>query len=126
MHLLKRVQNMALKSKLKIEGKGIAASFIFYAVAGIIFFIVLPLAFFPPHIGIIGILSLLTAYGLLKKRVWAVWLVVMLFFINTTFSLVTLYYFFLGDMLIEVGAAAYLILTWIFTAYIVAKRETIK
>ncbi|MEM3672759.1 MAG: hypothetical protein QW468_00825 [Candidatus Bathyarchaeia archaeon] len=117
---------MALKSKLKIEGKGIAASFIFYAVAGIIFFIVLPLAFFPPHIGIIGILSLLTAYGLLKKRVWAVWLVVMLFFINTTFSLVTLYYFFLGDMLIEVGAAAYLILTWIFTAYIVAKRETIK
>jgi len=117
---------MSLKSKLKIEGKGIVASFIFYAVAGLIFFIALPLTCFPPHIGIIGILSLLTAYGLLKKRVWAVWLVVMLFFIGTTFSLVMLYYYFLGDVLIGVGATAYLILTWIFTAYVVAKRKTIE
>ncbi|MEM3725549.1 MAG: hypothetical protein QXK98_01645 [Candidatus Bathyarchaeia archaeon] len=117
---------MSLKSKLKIESIGIAASFIFYAVTGVIFFIVLPLACFPPHIGIMGILSLLTAYGLLKRRVWAFWLVVMLFFIGTTFSLVTLYYYFLGDVLIEVGATAYLILTWIFTAYIVKRRETIE
>ena len=117
---------MSLKSKFKIESAGITASFIFYAVAGIIFFIILPLACFPPHIGIIGVLSLLTAYGLLKRRVWAVWLVIILFFIGTTFSLVTLYYYFLGDVLIGVGATAYLILTWIFTAYVVAKRKTIE
>jgi len=117
---------MSLKSKLKIESVGVAASFIFYVVAGIIFLVILSLTYSPPTVGIIGILNLLAAYGLLKKRVWAVWLVIMLFFIGTTFSLVTLYYALVRDVLIDVGVTAYLILTWVFTAYVVAKRKTLE
>jgi hypothetical protein len=117
---------MPLKYKLKIESRGVVASFVFYVIAGVVFLVVLPLAYYPPHIGIMGILNLLAAYGLMKKRIWAVWLVVMLFFIGTTFSLVTLYYIFVRDVLIDLGAIAYLILTWIFTAYIITKREILK
>jgi hypothetical protein len=117
---------MSLKSKLKVESVGVAASLIFYVAAGIIFLIILSLTYSPPTIGIMGILNLLAAYGLLKKRVWTVWLVVILFFVNTTFSLVTLYYDLFKDVLISVGAVAYLILTWIFTAYVISKRKTIE
>ncbi|MEM3622449.1 MAG: hypothetical protein QXR76_01590 [Candidatus Bathyarchaeia archaeon] len=114
---------MAIKSKLKMENIGIFLALAFYVVVGVTCFVVLPLANFPPHIGIMGILSLITAYGLFKKRVWAVWLVVMLFFIATTFSVFMLYYCFGKDFLFDIGMFAYLILTWVFTAYIVAKRK---
>ncbi len=117
---------MSLKSKLKIESIGMFTAFVFYAIVGIIFFAVLPMADFPPHIGIIGILSLITAYGLIKKRVWAIWLVVVLFFVATTFSAVTSYYAFGSDLLLGISAIAYLILTWIFTAYIAAKRKNLE
>ena len=118
---------MSLKSKLKVEDLGMFTAFIFYAIVGIVCFAVLPMADFPPHIGIIGILSLITAYGLFKKRVWAIWLVVMLFFVNTTFSAVNLYSNVLGnDILFGISMIVYLILTWIFTAYTAAKRKTLE
>jgi hypothetical protein len=106
-----------------MENIGIFLALAFYAVVGIICFFVLPLTNFPPHIGIIGILSLITAYGLFKKRVWAVWLVVMLLFIATTFSAFMLYSYFGKDIIIDISIFAYLILTWIFTVYIAAKRK---
>lgn len=117
---------MSLKSKLKIESFGMFAAFIFYAIAGIIFFAFLPIANFPPHIGIIGIFSLLTAYGLFKKRAWAIWLVLMLFFIATTFSAFTIYYVFGNDLFLSIGMITYLILTWVFTAYTTAKRRKLE
>jgi hypothetical protein len=117
---------MSLKSKLKIENLGMFAAFIFYAIVGIVCFAVLPMADFPPHIGIIGIFSLIAAYGLFKKRVWAIWLVAMLFFIATTFSAVTLYYVLLNDLLLGISTIAYLILTWVFTVYTTAKRKTLE
>ncbi|MGB9778685.1 MAG: hypothetical protein ACPLW8_04700 [Candidatus Bathyarchaeales archaeon] len=114
---------MSIKSKIKMENIGVFLAIAFYAVVGVICFVVLPLANFPPHIGIIGVLSLITAYGIFKKRVWAVWLVVMLLFIVTTFSAFMLYYLFGKDVLFDIGIFAYLILTWVFTVYIVAKRK---
>jgi len=117
---------MSIRSKLKIENIGMFAAVAFYAVAGIVCFAVLPMANFPPHIGIIGILSLITAYGLFKKRVWTIWLVAMLFFVATTFSAVTLYYFFGKDLLLDITMMAYLILTWIFTAYAAVRRKTLE
>ncbi|MGQ9530337.1 MAG: hypothetical protein ACUVQX_02495 [Candidatus Bathycorpusculaceae bacterium] len=114
---------MSIKSKLKIGNVGISLALAFYAVVGIVCFVVLPMANFPPHIGIIGILSLITAYGLFKKRVWSVWLMVMLLFIATTFSACTLYSYFGKDILLDISVVAYLILTWIFTIYIAAKRK---
>jgi SNF family Na+-dependent transporter len=117
---------MSLKSKLKIEDIGMFTAFIFYAIVGITFFAVLFMANFPSHIGIIGILSLITAYGLFEKRDWAFWLVVMLFFVATTFSAVTLYYVLGNDFLLSAIVIAYLILTWVFTAYTATKRKTLK
>ncbi|MEM3730642.1 MAG: hypothetical protein QW667_00460 [Candidatus Bathyarchaeia archaeon] len=116
---------MSFKSKIKIENLGMFTALAFYAIAGIICFIVLPSAYFPPHIAIIGILSLLAAYGLFKKRVWAIWLVVMLFFIVTTFSAYMLIYFFGKDLILDISMIAYLILTWFFTFYIAAKRKVL-
>ena len=117
---------MSLKSKLKVESVGMFAAFVFYAVVGIICFIELPMTNFPPHIGIIGILSLITAYGLLKSRAWTLWVVVALLFIATTFSAYTLYFTFEKDLLLDVGMIAYLIFTWVFTAYTVAKRKALE
>jgi len=117
---------MSLKSKLKIESVGMFAAFIFYALVGIICFVALPITNFPPHIGIIGILSLITTYGLFKKRVWTIWIVVALFFIATTFSAFMLYYTFGQNMLLNVIVIAYFILTWILTAYTAAKRKTLE
>jgi hypothetical protein len=101
-------------------------AFVFYAVAGIICFVVLAMDFGLVHIGIIGILSLITAYGLLMKREWTIWLIVMLFFIVTVFSIVNLYYSLGKDLILDISMIAYLILTWIFTAYTAAKRKTLE
>ncbi|MEM3696823.1 MAG: hypothetical protein QXQ94_04870 [Candidatus Bathyarchaeia archaeon] len=114
---------MSIKSKLKMESVGIFLVLAFYAVVGVICFVVFPIANFPPHIGIMGVLNLITAYGLFKKRVWAVWLVVMLLFIATTFSAFMLYYYFGKDLALDIGMFAYLALTWISTAYVTAKRK---
>jgi len=113
--------------KTKIGSIGMFATLAFYAVVGIISFITLAIVDFRMvHIGIIGILSLITAYGLYKKRVWAIWVVVMLFFIATTFSLVMLYSSFGKNLLLDISIVAYVILTWIFTAYAATKRKTME
>jgi predicted cobalt transporter CbtA len=115
---------MSFRSRLKIEHVGMFMALVFYAIAGIICLVVLPLTGFPPHIGIIGIMSLLIAYGLFGKRAWTIWFVAMVFFIATTFSVATLY--FGRDVLLDISMVAYLILTWIFTAYVVDKRKTLE
>ncbi|MBE0520111.1 hypothetical protein IBX35_03610 [Candidatus Bathyarchaeota archaeon] len=118
---------MSLRSKLKVESVGMFAAFVFYAVVGIICFAVLAIVDFSfIHIGIIGILSLITAYGLLKSRAWTLWVVIALLFIATTFSAYTLYFAFEKDVLLDVSMIAYLIFTWFFTAYTAAKRKTLE
>jgi len=116
---------MSLKSKLKIESIGMFTAFVFYAIVGIVWFAVLPMANFPPHIGLLAIFSLITAYGVFKKRIWATWLVVMLFFVVTTFSAYMLYYFVWENIFLGISMIAYLVLTWIFTTYIAIKRKTL-
>jgi len=114
---------MSFGSKLKIESKGMFTAFAFYVVAGIICFVVLAMDFRLVHIGIIGIFSLIAAYGLFKKRVWTIWLVVTLFFVATVFSIYNLYYSLGKDLILDISMIAYLILTWVFTAYTGAKRK---
>jgi hypothetical protein len=120
------MEKMSIKSRLKIENVGMFMTLIFYAVVGIICLAILPMTNCPPHIGIIGILSLLTAYGLFRKRVWTIWFVVVLFFIATAFSVATLYYSFSVDQLFDISMVAYLILTWAFTVYMAEKRKTLE
>jgi len=113
---------MSLKSKLKIEDYGTFAAIIFYAVSGIVSLAVLPMTNFAMHLGLTGIISLITVYGLFKKRAWTIWLVVILFFVATTISIAMLYFAF-EDLFLDITMIAYLILTWIFTAYLSSKRK---
>jgi len=114
---------MSLGSRLKIESKGMFATFAFYAIAGIIFLVLVPIASFAPHLGIVGMFSLITAYGVFKKRVWTIWFVMILFFVGTTFSALMIYNTPQLDYLLGVTAIAYLILTWVFTVYAWTKRK---
>lgn len=120
---------MSIKSRFTMENLGMYSASAFYVVVGIVFLVMLPIANFPPHIGIIGILSLATAYGLLRKRAWTIWFVVVLFFTATAYSAYTIYLFYssLGQNLIQdLSTIAYLILTWVFTAYITTKRKILE
>jgi len=117
---------MSIESKLNIESKGIFITFIYYAIVGLGFLALLPLSNFPPHVGIIGILSLITAYGMFRKRNWTIWFVIILFFGATTFSAYMLYSYLLKDYIIGISAIAYLILTWVSTAYAASKRKTLE
>ena len=114
---------MQLASKLKTQTPISLASVAFYGIVGLIFLIMLPLSGFPPHIGLIGITSIVAAYGLLMKRTWANWLVAALFFVATVFSLFTLYYVIAIDAVAATTMIAYAVLTWIFTAIVVVNRK---
>jgi len=117
---------MSLGSRLRIESWGMFATSFFYAIVGIAFLALLPMSGFPPDIGILGILSLITAYGMFRKRAWSFWLVIILFFANTTFSLIVIFSVLTTYYLLGIGMVFYLILTWVFTAYVASKRQTLE
>jgi hypothetical protein len=114
---------MSFTSKLKTVGIQTLAPAVFYGAVGIVFLVLLPLANFPPHIGLTGTLSIVTAYGILKKRFWAIWLVVAVFAVATTFSLYTLAIIGFNNWIVGTGMIIYALLTWLFTLYIVLKRK---
>ncbi len=113
---------MSLPSALKSFSVTALAPVIFYAAAGIVFLVLLAFADFPPHIGLTGVVSLITAYAFFTKRRWATWLVVILFFVNTTISLYTLYFILLSNWLASLGLILYAVLTWYFTYFALLKR----
>jgi len=114
---------VSLATKLKTFKPFELASLAFYAVTGLILLAFLPLTGFPPHVGFLGILSLITAYSLFVKRGWATWLVAVLFIINTAFSLDILFSVGFSNVLVALSVVAYAVLTWVFTAYIILKRK---
>jgi len=114
---------VSFRSKLKTADAHTLAPVAFYGAVGIIFLALLPFANFPPHVGLTGILSLVTAYGVFKKSFWATWLVGALFAVATTISLYTLYVVQFSNWLVGISIVAYAVLTWIFTAYILLKRK---
>jgi hypothetical protein len=86
------------------------------------------------HTAVIALLSLTTAYGLYRMQKWSLWLVVALFFIGSTFGLVTLYWSiassgFAGDafvLLLNLALIGYVAMTWLATIYVGAKRDKLK
>jgi len=115
---------MSIGSKL-MENKGLLLASVFYLTAGILDFAALFFSTYPPHLAIIGILSLATAYGLMQKRMWAFWLAIVMFLVTTTFAVYTLAYT-LGNLMLNLAMVAYLILTWIATVYVAMKRKTLQ
>ena len=114
---------MSITSKLKAFNRTELAVILFYAVTGIILLAFLPLTGFPPHLGLIGIVSLITAYSLFTKRGWAPWLVGILLVVITVFAAFTLYSVGASNILITVSMVVYLVFTWLFSLYLLLKRK---
>lgn len=115
---------MTLITKLKSLKRIELASLLFYAATGIIFFVFLPFTSFAPHLGLLGILSLIVAYGLFIERGWAPWLLFVLFVAATAFSIYTIFAAGFSNALLGVGMIAYAVLTWLFGVYILLRRKT--
>jgi hypothetical protein len=121
---------MTTKSGSKIENPVVLLFSIFYIAVGIAevgYFVIENFAA-PPHIPVLGILSLITAYTLFKMKKWALPLVVGLFFVGITFGATTLANSFAlqtfgGALLFHLALIAYMILLVIVSGYIVLKRE---
>lgn len=110
-------------SKLKNADFRELAPVFFYGSVGILLIVLLPFANFPPHIGLTGALSLVTAYGILKNRFWAFWLVIALLAVATTISLYTLSVVAFTNWIVAISMIAYAVLTWIFTLHLALKRN---
>jgi len=114
---------LSLLAKLKTQKPFELTSLAFYVVTGIILMASLPLTGYPPHVGFLGILSLITAYSLFTKRAWAQWLVAGLFITITAFTLVTLVSAGFSNILVAISMLGYAVLTWVFTMYLLLKRK---
>ena len=126
---------MGLRSRLGIEYKGMFFSALFYLVASVANLIILgvyDLRLF--HIAFLAVLSLIAAFGLYRLQRWSLWLVVSLFFIATTNIAFMLNISIanyttnadLSNLLAIIAWTVYLILTWIATVYVAAKRKNLK
>lgn len=118
---LKADNPMSIASRLT-ESKGFLLVSVFYLIVGVLSLVVLAMTGLPPHMGVIGAFSLAAAYGLLMRRGWSLYPVVILFFVATVFSMYMLYYELMKDLIISLGSGAYLVLSWIATAYVAARR----
>jgi len=114
---------VSFTSKLKTAEVKALAPVAFYGAVGIILLALLPFSNFPPHIGLTGTLSIVTAYGIFKKRFWAFWLVLALSAVATTISVYTLYVIAFTNWIVAISMIAYAVLTWLVTLYILLKRK---
>ena len=103
-----------LKSFNRIEISGLA----FFAISGIILLVFLPFTGFPPQLALLGILSLITDYGIFTKRAWAPWLLFVLFAGASTFSIYTLVIAGFSNAILGISLTVYAVLTWVFTVYL--------
>ncbi len=98
-------------------------SLAFYGITGILMLAFLPLSGFPPHLGFLGIFSLIVAYTLFTQRSWAPWLVGVLFVAGIVFSIYTLYAIGFSNALVSLGMLGYAVLTLYFSLKILLKRS---
>jgi len=121
--------------KLKIEDPLMFAFSIFYAIAGGAKLYLLILSNFTlGYVGVLGILSLATAYGLIKRKSWTVWLVAILLFSGITFGAATLYTSIriqtfnpnLEGLLLHLTLIIYIAMTIVASVYVLARREKLK
>ena len=113
----------ALATRLKNFNRIELISLAFYALSGIILLVSLPFAGYAPQLGLLGILSLIVAYGVFTKRGWASWLVFILFVAASTFSIYTLLSAGFADVLLGLSMVGYVVLTWVFAIYLLLIRR---
>ena len=103
---------------------------IFYIVVGImeVGYFAIEISAAPPHIAILGIVSLVTAYTIFKTNKWSVLLTAALFVTGITFAATTLNasiitQTFGGAILFHLALIAYIILQTLAFIYILKRRE---
>ncbi len=121
---------MTSKTISKTENPTILIFSIFYIAVGIaeVGYFAIENFTAPMHIPVLGILSLITAYSLLKMKRWSVPLVIGLFVTGITFGATTLsnsiaLQTFGGAMLFHIALIAYMVILLIVSIYTVARRE---
>ena len=121
---------MTSEQNIKI-GKPMMALSFFYIIVGIIDLGYFAMESFaaPAHIPILGIVSLITAFLIFKMIKWAIPFVVGLFLTGLTFAVTTLSNSLalqaFGDaLLFNSSLIVYVILLFIVTIYILAKKES--
>jgi len=115
---------VTLTSVLKSFSRLELAAILFYAVSGIILLVFLPLTSFAPQLALLGVLSLIVAYGLFAKGGWAPWLLFILLVASETFSLYTLYAVGFSNALVGISMVAYAVLTLLSAGYLLLKKKT--
>jgi hypothetical protein len=83
----------------------------------------LPLSSFPPHLALLGILSLITAYSLFTNRVWATWLVFILLITISVFAFYTLYAVGFSNAIVALAMVGYAALTWAVGVWLWLRRK---
>ena len=122
-----------MKSIFKAEHRNVLLLAIFQIIVGIIHIIVLASNLMIFTSAILAVLSFITAYGLLTSKKWAVWLVIALFFPQLAFGAATLnaalvsyaVYQESTFMLLSVGFAAFIVLSFVVFVYAAAKRNSL-
>ncbi len=103
---------------------------IFYLVSGIILLIELALS--NPailHLGVLGILSLIVSYGLFKIKKWALYAVILVSLLEMVFGIFTVYVILnfysssLVELIVLLGASAYVIMLFLSLPYVIIRRE---
>ena len=116
---------MFLATSLKRLNRKDLATVAFYGISGLLLLIALPFSAYAPHLAFIGIISVITAYSLLTKRGWALWLVGVLLVINSVFSLYTLLSVGFSNIIVALSMVGLLAFTWIASIYLlVLKRRS--
>jgi hypothetical protein len=122
-------------SRFKVKRRDGFLLAVFYAVVGGLQMIVFALSNYnvmPPHVGALAVLSFIAAYGLLRAKKWAVWLVIILFFPQLVFGAISLnagvvLYRIIPEftvLLIDIALGIFIVLTFISFVYIAARRKT--
>jgi len=114
---------MSIAAHLKNMNQAQLFALGFFAAAGILLLAALPLSSYPPHLGFLGIVSLITAYSILAKRPWANWLIFILVVTNTVFGLYTISAIGLSNVLVAAASLAYAVITWVVAVFLVLKRK---
>ena len=98
---------------------------VFYLASAGFFFYSLVIDLSMIHVGLLGLLSLITAFGVFKRESWSVWSAFLVFCAGNAFAtslllnpltMETL------EILSEIGLIAYLILVWATMIYLAIKR----
>ncbi len=114
---------MTMTAHLKNMNSAQRSALGFFAVTGIILLAALPLSSYPPHLGFLGIVSLITAYSIFTKRPWANWLIFILVITNSAFGLYTFSAVGFSNIIVAATSLAYTVLTWMVTILLLLKRK---